>query len=62
MAEKKEEEKSLPQMVPKHHFDCNKEWWDKIIRNEKKKSLSYKRTLSKSKKSFYATNKNENLY
>ena len=28
MAEKKEEEKkSLPQMVPKHHFDCNKEWY-----------------------------------
>ena len=31
MAEKKEEEekKSLPQMVPKHHFECNKEWYAK---------------------------------
>ena len=31
MAEKKEKEgeekKSLPQMVPKHHWECNKEWW-----------------------------------
>merc|ERR1711997_1199166 len=33
MAEKKEKEgeekKSLPQMVPKHHWECNKEWYSR---------------------------------